>query len=203
MTPAECEKWVEFGQTLELEAPKPPGKDEAERTNCTCPLFLHPVHPVKLTRLVLALAVRFQIYAPKFAAQLHTILSPYLLSPAFTSPTPPKALYPKIRIYDYPPHTFFRPHYDESTTDALTSLVSKWTLLVYLTGYPDVKGGETVFWTREPNAKGRNGECLEVGLRRGRAVLHRHGGDCLLHEGKEVEVGHKWILRSDVMYSGE
>lgn len=149
------------------------------------------------------LAVRFQTYAPKFTSQLHAILSPYLLSPAFSSPTPAKGLYPKIRIYDYPPHTFFGPHYDDSTTDPLTGLSSKWTLLVYLTGAPDIKGGETVFWTREPNAKGRNGESLEVGLKKGRAVLHRHGGDCLLHEGKEVGAGHKWILRSDVMYAGE
>lgn len=152
---------------------------------------------------LLLLIVRFQTYAPKFAAQLYTLLAPYLSDAAFSSPTPAKGLYPKIRIYDYPPHTFFGPHYDDSTLDPVTKLTSRWTLLIYLTGEPDVRGGETVFWTREPNVKGRNGESLEVELKRGRAVLHRHGAGCLLHEGKEVAAGHKWILRSDVMYEGE
>lgn len=148
-----------------------------------------------------AWVVRFQTYAPGFAAQLYAVLAPYLTDTAFATPTPAKGLYPKIRIYDYPPQTFFGPHYDESTDDSRTGLVSHWTLLVYLTGAPDVEGGETVFWTREPNARGRNGESLDVDLRAGRAVLHRHGAGCLLHEGKEVVRGHKWILRSDVMYS--
>lgn len=115
-------------------------------------------------------------------------------------PSPPAGLYPKIRIYDYPPQTFFGQHYDSSTHDPVTGLTSKWTLLIYLTGAPDVQGGETIFWTRPPNAKGRNGQNVAVELVRGRAVLHKHGDDCLLHEGEKVGKGHKWILRSDLMY---
>jgi hypothetical protein len=30
------------------------------------------------------------------------------------------------------------------------------------------------------------------------ALLHRHGKDCLLHEGREVTAGEKWIIRSDL-----
>ncbi len=33
----------------------------------------------------------------------------------------------------------------------------------------------------------------------GLALLHRHGDDCLLHEGREVIAGEKWILRSDLV----
>lgn len=30
------------------------------------------------------------------------------------------------------------------------------------------------------------------------ALLHKHGQDCLLHEGREVREGEKWIIRSDL-----
>ncbi len=35
---------------------------------------------------------------------------------------------------------------------------------------------------------------LEVGM----ALLHKHGQDCLLHEGREVKEGVKWVIRSDL-----
>lgn len=35
---------------------------------------------------------------------------------------------------------------------------------------------------------------LEVGM----ALLHKHGQDCLLHEGKAVTKGEKWVIRSDL-----
>jgi len=35
----------------------------------------------------------------------------------------------------------------------------------------------------------------EVGM----ALLHRHGEHCLLHEGKEVLRGEKWVIRSDLV----
>ncbi len=34
----------------------------------------------------------------------------------------------------------------------------------------------------------------------GLALLHRHGDDCLLHEGRPVIAGTKYILRSDVIF---
>ncbi|KAI9831677.1 MAG: hypothetical protein M1819_004743 [Sarea resinae] len=39
---------------------------------------------------------------------------------------------------------------------------------------------------------------IVVGLETGMALLHRHGRDCLLHEGREVREGEKWVLRSDL-----
>lgn len=35
---------------------------------------------------------------------------------------------------------------------------------------------------------------LEVGM----ALLHKHGQDCLLHEGRKVSKGEKWVIRSDL-----
>lgn len=35
---------------------------------------------------------------------------------------------------------------------------------------------------------------LDVGM----ALLHKHGQDCLLHEGREVLEGEKWVIRSDL-----
>lgn len=88
----------------------------------------------------------------------------------------------------------FRQHYDDEVTDPLSGLKSEWTLLIYLTGIEDgVQGGETAFRTNE-------GKDIVVGLNRGTALLHRHGRDCLLHEGKEVKGGVKWVLRSDVLF---
>ena len=35
----------------------------------------------------------------------------------------------------------------------------------------------------------------------GMALLHRHGDDCLLHEGRPVKSGIKYLLRSDVVFA--
>ena len=37
-----------------------------------------------------------------------------------------------------------------------------------------------------------------IGLETGMALLHRHGKDCMLHEGREVLEGEKWVIRSDL-----
>lgn len=34
----------------------------------------------------------------------------------------------------------------------------------------------------------------------GLALLHKHGDDCLLHEGRIVKSGRKYVLRSDVVF---
>ena len=41
-------------------------------------------------------------------------------------------------------------------------------------------------------------EPIVVDLEVGMALLHKHGQDCLLHEGKTVRMGEKWIIRSDL-----
>lgn len=37
-----------------------------------------------------------------------------------------------------------------------------------------------------------------VELQTGMALLHRHGDECMLHEGREVTKGEKWVIRSDL-----
>jgi hypothetical protein len=76
-----------------------------------------------------------------------------------------------------------------------------WTLLIYLTGPADgIVGGETVFYTEA--TKKLKSEEIVVEPEKGLALLHRHGRDCMLHEGRLVSedggVG-KWVLRSDLV----
>lgn len=70
-----------------------------------------------------------------------------------------------------------------------------WTLLIYLTS---CEGGETVFYP-EATRFNRNPEPVSVAPVPGMALLHRHGDRCILHEGKEVREGEKWVLRSDLV----
>ncbi|GAA5899951.1 hypothetical protein JCM6882_007010 [Rhodosporidiobolus microsporus] len=102
-----------------------------------------------------------------------------------------------IRLYRYPEGSFFGPHYDDDCQ--INGATSEWTLLVYLTGKEDgVVGGETAFYPT-PTRKD-HGPAILPELKAGRALLHRHGQLCALHEGRVVEKGEKWVLRSDVMF---
>ncbi|KAK5731116.1 hypothetical protein LTR15_001054 [Elasticomyces elasticus] len=112
-----------------------------------------------------------------------------------------------IRVYRYSAGQFFDQHFDESNNISFPSASSPspipakttWTLLLYLSApATGCKGGETVFYPepaskREPTPAPVIAE-LEVGM----ALLHRHGEDCLLHEGREVLEGEKWVIRSDL-----
>ena len=86
-----------------------------------------------------------------------------------------------------------------------TPAKTTWTLLIYLTG-PSTGciGGETLFHPELGPAKKFSGKendgsnPIVVGLEVGMALLHKHGQDCLLHEGREVTQGEKWVIRSDL-----
>lgn len=79
-----------------------------------------------------------------------------------------------------------------------------WTILLYLTSRATgCQGGETVFYPDAPatgkrkRSQGAPGPIVvspEVGL----LLLHRHGKDCMVHEGREVTDGEKWIIRTDL-----
>jgi hypothetical protein len=81
------------------------------------------------------------------------------------------------------------------------SAQTTWTLLIYLT---ECIGGETVFYPEVGPARkfsGKSSDCTKpvvVGPEVGTALLHKHGQDCLLHEGREVKEGVKWVIRSDL-----
>jgi hypothetical protein len=63
-------------------------------------------------------------------------------------------------------------------------------------------GGETIFHPEQPSSKKKSKEPVPepfvVGLEVGLALLHRHGAQCMLHEGREVLQGEKWVIRSDL-----
>ncbi|RVD81568.1 uncharacterized protein DFL_009426 [Arthrobotrys flagrans] len=124
-------------------------------------------------------------------------------------------LNPNIRIYRYTKGQFFDKHFDDSNTLTVGTPPSPhrtiYTLLLYLTGPADgVVGGETAFYRNEPYiplskkelkelvASGQP-QIIEVQPEKGMALLHRHGDECLLHEGKDVLAGVKWIIRSDLV----
>jgi len=115
-------------------------------------------------------------------------------------------LNPNIRVYRYTKGQFFDQHYDDSNNVIIlgnppVKAKTTWTLLLYLTSpATGCKGGETVFYPNPPR-KGKNAvppEPVVIGLEVGMALLHKHGKDCMLHEGREVLEGEKWVIRSDI-----
>ncbi|EPT06089.1 hypothetical protein FOMPIDRAFT_1026936 [Fomitopsis schrenkii] len=184
MTPDECKRYVQFidGQELELTPPKKRG--EAVRVN-----------------------YRLSVTSTEMADRLYSLLAPHL--PPFPYPASlrrdgadTRAVHScnsNIRVYKYTPGQHFGCHYDDAVRDSQTGARSEWTLLVYLSGVEDgVKGGETVFYTGQKSKRGT--EVITAPLTRGTALLHRHGHECLLHEGSPVISGTKYILRSDLMF---
>lgn len=90
------------------------------------------------------------------------------------------------------------------TNNKPTPARTTWTLLIYLTGpSTGCVGGSTVFYPepepkRGPEPKRDLVENVAVGLEVGMALLHRHGHECMLHEGRPVVEGEKWVIRSDL-----
>ncbi|KAJ7172600.1 hypothetical protein C8R46DRAFT_893569 [Mycena filopes] len=183
LSPAECKSFVNFINKLPMEITPPKKRGEAERHN----------H-------------RFSITSVDFAKRLHAVFAPHL-SPFVPAKTGKAAVGParpahsfnsNIRVYKYTPLQYFGPHYDDDCRDSMTGAKSEWTLLLYLTGYEDgVEGGETLFY---PSAKPTSEDVIKAPLTRGTALLHRHGRDCMLHEGSPVVRGTKYVLRTDVMF---
>lgn len=111
-----------------------------------------------------------------------------------------KSLNPQLRVYRYTKGHHFGKHYDESVScplahDPKQKGRTKWTLLIYLTGDEEFSGGGTIFY---PNMRAR--DAINVHPSKGMALLHKHGDDCMQHEGELVKEGVKWVLRSDVTY---
>ncbi|OWZ39666.1 hypothetical protein C356_03999 [Cryptococcus neoformans c45] len=186
-SPSELRAVLAWAQSLELEGPKKPGKGEAERTGR-----------------------RASLHSSEIASSLLRLISPFLpsLSPPYTLQP---GLSPNIRVYHYPPHTFFGQHYDMPQLDLASRRLSCWTVLVYLSD--GVTGGGTTFYPHEETGKkgkkgsktgfkyGQKGK-VTVEPKAGRMLLHWHGvsgGGCMKHEGDEVLSGDKWVLRTDVL----
>ncbi|XP_057476869.1 uncharacterized protein LOC130764582 [Actinidia eriantha] len=119
-------------------------------------------------------------------------------------------LNPNIRFYRYKVGQRFGRHIDESV-DLGAGKRTHYTLLIYLNGGSKTKsrndkgvpqdspetliGGETVFYGP------RNGLVAEVTPMEGMALLHIHGDKCMLHEGRNITKGVKYLLRSDVVFA--
>ncbi len=108
-------------------------------------------------------------------------------------PGHPVGLNPVLRIYKYSAgKECFGKHIDES--DVVENGRTEYTLLIYLS---TTRGGETTFY----DERGRL--LVRVEPRSGMALLHRHGDEhCLEHEALKVREGCKYVLRSDIVFSG-
>ncbi len=177
-----CKNYVAFLSTLPLTTtPGKPKRGEAVRVND-----------------------RFQVEDPVFANHLweKTALREFVQRQSnSTWSGEVLGLNSNIRIYRYKPGQFFDQHYDESNKlffgSEKTPAKTTWTLLIYLS---ICEGGETVFYPESSSRKGAKvPEPTAVPPEVGLALLHRHGEDCMLHEGKEVTSGEKWVLRSDLV----
>jgi prolyl 4-hydroxylase len=90
----------------------------------------------------------------------------------------------RMRCYRYRVGEYFGPHGDQSYP-GLPGERSLLTLMIYLND--DFEGGQTAFLDL--------GKVIEP--RRGRALLFQH---MVLHEGRAVTRGIKYVLRTDVFY---
>ncbi|KAK4229039.1 putative prolyl 4-hydroxylase 4 [Podospora fimiseda] len=113
-------------------------------------------------------------------------------------------LNPNIRVYRYTKGQFFDAHYDDSNNVSLSTPIAPaptqakttWTLLLYLTSQAEgCMGGETVFY---PHDRRLAREEIPIAPETGMLLLHKHGDDCMLHEGREVKAGEKWVIRTDL-----
>ncbi|KAL1650845.1 hypothetical protein SLS58_000964 [Diplodia intermedia] len=168
-----CKTYVSFLSSLPLTTtPGKPKKGDAVRVND-----------------------RFQIQDPLFAKRLweETALKDVVLGNVDSedglrmTEAERKALWggevvglnPNIRIYRYSKGQFFDQHCKQ----------------------PRCIGGETVFYPdplKKASKRDPPPDPIEVGLEVGMALLHKHGADCMLHEGREVLAGEKWVIRSDL-----
>ncbi|KFK26798.1 hypothetical protein AALP_AA8G294900 [Arabis alpina] len=119
-------------------------------------------------------------------------------------------LNPNLRFYRYSAGQHFGRHIDESV-DLEDGKRTYYTLLIYLSGSntksnskskkndsssaEHLVGGETVFYGS------RNSIVAEVAPMEGMALFHIHGEKCMLHEGRNVSKGVKYVLRSDVVFA--
>ncbi|KAI1655872.1 hypothetical protein F4813DRAFT_391154 [Daldinia decipiens] len=182
-----CRDYVNFLKTLPLTTtPGRPKRGEAVRVND-----------------------RFQVDDNHFAEKLwlETGLKDTLLDESYKHLWGGDAvgLNPNIRVYRYSKGQYFDCHYDDSNLVTLQhpeepsntiNTKTTWTLLLYLTSVAEgCTGGETVFYPRDRKSPK---EEIAIAPETGLLLLHKHGDDCLLHEGREVTAGEKWIIRTDL-----
>jgi hypothetical protein len=188
----ECQMWIDFGEatTFEQIAQKQ-DREYAHRQNG-----------------------RIQILNDDVADSIFKRLKPFL--PPSMDGLRPHSCSNNIRLYEYSVDQRFGKHVDESCRDERSGGVTKFTVLIYLSGATYgtetnsgtaeaddtdtdstvLVGGETLFYT----GSGAGRLVTSVSPSTGRLLLHAQGGKCLTHEGAAVSAGTKYVLRTDVVY---
>lgn len=95
-----------------------------------------------------------------------------------------------FRLYKYVPGQYFKRHRDGSFED--TDSTSAITVLFYLN---DTDGGETIlmpFGNTQPDT------FVSISPKQGDVLMFEHW---FWHEGREVNSGEKYVLRSDIFYT--
>uniref|UniRef100_A0A7S2Z9G1 Fe2OG dioxygenase domain-containing protein n=1 Tax=Rhodosorus marinus TaxID=101924 RepID=A0A7S2Z9G1_9RHOD len=135
---------------------------------------------------------RIQFHSDEIAAEIFNRVK--VMLPETFEKLVPAGCSSNIRLYRYIEGQRFGKHVDESH-DGENGERSVFTLLIYL-NHEGLRGGETVFY------KGNYGDKLALSYapRAGSLLLHGHGSRCMVHEGKAVIEGQKYVLRTDVMY---
>ena len=95
-----------------------------------------------------------------------------------------------FRMYKYTPEQYFKPHRDGSFQDL--DCESEITVLFYLN---DTDGGDTVLM---PHGKGQEWSFLYFTPKAGDVLMFEHP---VWHEGRPVNSGEKFVLRTDLFYA--
>ena len=162
---------------------------------------------------------RIQLRAADAAASIFRRLLPLL--PDDLDGRAPVGCNSDIRLYRYTPGQSFGKHVDGSIEDYEGRGVTKFTVLIYLTGVNEkidfredpaaapnlLRGGETIFYSESACiSKGKSAKkaieklLVSVTPQTGMLLAHAHGDRCLTHEGAPVTSGVKYVLRTDVVY---
>ena len=95
-----------------------------------------------------------------------------------------------MRFYKYQPKEYFKPHKDGGYHDK--ELKSFITILTYLN---DTDGGQTVLM---PEGPGKVDKFIHIFPKAGDVLMFEHK---IWHEGKPVNSGEKYVLRTDAFYN--
>ena len=124
--------------------------------------------------------------APDLAQALMAEIAGFL--PSAGGGVRPSGLNERFRVQYYREEEHFRPHIDGIFAREDGSEASALSLLVFLND--DFEGGQTRFHLED-------GEIIDVEPLAGQALVFEHD---VMHEGRPIISGEKYLLRTDVMY---
>jgi hypothetical protein len=190
----ECQQWVEFCETSGgFEYTSHPATKYTARREC---FRMHQQNAIDLSTRIFQ---RLQKAENGVLRRLQQE-SAHLFSPGRV----PIGCNPNLRVYKYEKGHSFCKHVDCSNVigkeggDLLQGCLTEMSMLIYLS---ECKGGATRFHTERSNGKMKKDMSFAFEPQLGALLLHVHGDHCLEHEAEPVIQGHKFILRTDLVYS--